>query len=625
LQQGWQVSTNGGLAFSLDGGNLYFGVAPIAGPKPRGPTTTEERAQVELWHGQDDFIQPMQKVRAQSERDRSYRAVVHLADGACRQLADTSLPGLIPAPKGDGALGSDDRPYRRLVGREQAAADYYLVNTRTGTRKLLIKKQTGPVIWSPEGRFALFFNGKDWFTVAFPSGKITNLTAKLGPSFVREDYDMPSQPPPYASGGWTVNDRQVLLYDRFDIWLAAPDGSRVRNLTAGKGRESRTRYRVLRLNPREHAFDPGKPLLLQMESEATGDTGFARAVFTGGVPVPLVSGPAYYGLPLKARETDTVVLTRSSFHDFPDLYATDQSFSKMQRISDANPRKAGLLWGRAELVNYRNGKGLALQGVLIKPDNFDSKKKYPMMVHIYERLSNRLHRFVDPQPGTSINLAHFASNGYLVLLPDIAYTVGEPGPSAERCVLAAIEEVVKRGFVDVKAIGIQGHSWGGYQVAYLVTKTNKFKAAAAGAPVANMTSAYGGIRYGTGFPRQFQYEKLQSRIGGTLWEFPDRYLSNSPVFRADRVKTPMMILHNDKDEAVPWTQGIELYLALRRLDKEVYFFNYPGEAHGLRKRANRKDYTRRLQEFFDHHLKGAPKPAWMAKGIPYALPTAPAK
>jgi dipeptidyl aminopeptidase/acylaminoacyl peptidase len=258
-----------------------------------------------------------------------------------------------------------------------------------------------------------------------------------------------------------------------------------------------------------------------------------------------------------------------------------------------------------------------LKGLLLKPENFDSRKKYPMIVYIYERLSQGLHQFRNPGPGTSINPTYYVSNGYLVYMPDIVYTIGYPGPSALNCVLPAVQAVVDKGFVNEDAIGIQGHSWGGYQIAYMVTQTNRFKAAAPGAVVANMTSAYSGIRWGTGLPRQFQYERSQSRIGGSLWDYPLRYLDNSPIFRADRVETPLLMIHNDEDDAVPWYQGIEYFLALRRLGKPAFMFTYNGEKHGLRKRINQKDYTRRLQEFFDHYLKGAPAPEWMEKGIPY--------
>jgi len=299
------------------------------------------------------------------------------------------------------------------------------------------------------------------------------------------------------------------------------------------------------------------------------------------------------------------------------LWVTSGDFHELKRMSNGDAQRAQFNWGTAELVAYKNTDGVPLKGLLLKPDNFDPKKKYPMIVYIYERLTQGLHTFRPPAPGTSINPTFYVSNGYLIYMPDIVYTVGYPGPSALKCVLPAIQAVVDRGFVDENAIGIQGHSWGGYQIAYMVTQTNRFKAAAPGALVSNMTSAYSGIRWGTGLARQFQYERSQSRIGGSLWDYPLRFLDNSPLFRADRVQTPLLMIANDEDDAVPWQQGIEFYLALRRLNKEVYMFSYNGEKHGLRKRINQKDYTRRLQGFFDHFLKGAPSPEWMEKGIPY--------
>jgi dipeptidyl aminopeptidase/acylaminoacyl peptidase len=255
--------------------------------------------------------------------------------------------------------------------------------------------------------------------------------------------------------------------------------------------------------------------------------------------------------------------------------------------------------------------------VLYKPDNFDPAKKYPMIVYIYERLSQNLNRFVDPRPMHTINFSYYVSNGYLVFTPDIVYNIGYPGQSALKCVLAGVDAIVAKGFVDEKNIGIEGHSWGGYQIAYMVTQTTRFKAVEAGAPVADMISAYDGIRWGPGIPRQFQYEKTQSRIGGSLWQYPMRFVENSPIFWADKIQTPMLLLHNDSDDAVPWYQGIEFYLGLRRLGKEVYMFSYNGEPHGIRRRPNQKDFATRMQQFFDYELKGAAKPDWMEKGIPY--------
>jgi dipeptidyl aminopeptidase/acylaminoacyl peptidase len=239
------------------------------------------------------------------------------------------------------------------------------------------------------------------------------------------------------------------------------------------------------------------------------------------------------------------------------------------------------------------------------------------MVYIYERLSQTVHTFIDPRPGSTFTPTAYVSDGYVVLMPDIVYETGQPGQSALKCVLASIEAVAREGWVDEARIGIAGHSWGGYQIAYMVTQTTRFRAAEAGAPVGNMTSAYSGIRWGSGLPRQFQYEKTQSRIGKTLFDDPLKYVENSPVFHVKRVTTPLLILHDDADDAVPWYQGIELFMALRRNGKEAYLMNYNGELHGLRRRPDQMDYSIRMKQFFDHFLKDAPAPEWMRKGIPY--------
>ena len=622
FKAGYVISERGAINFSLDGGKVFFAVAPPGEPEKdesEDPAAADDKVSVDLWHWKDDYIQPMQKVRAEQDRNRSYRAVFHIAENKYAQLGDETMQGVNPSSDGRWALGSDDRPYRIQVGYDDEAnsADVSLINTSDGSRKAIMKKHARGFTWSPGGRYALFYDGKDWNTLSIPDCKIVNLTHNLGVNFWREDHDSPSVPPAYGNAGWTSDDKYVLLYDQYDVWQVAPDGSGAKSLTDGIGRKEKIQFRYVRLDQRDKGIDASKPILLRAENEWTRDSGFYRDKIDGGMPEKLVMAARNFTAPSKAKDADMYLLTASTFNQFPDLLVTSGGFKDLKKVSDANPRKAQLLWGASELVRFKNTDGVPLSATLIKPDNFDPSKKYPMIVYIYETLSENVNHFVDPRPSHNINPSFYASNGYLVLEPDIVYTIGHPGQSALKCVLPAIQSVVDKGFVDEKAIGIQGHSWGGYQIAYMITQTTRFKAAAAGAPVANMTSAYSGIRWGTGLPRQFQYEHTQSRIGGNLWEAPMLYIENSPVFRADQIQTPLMMIHNDADDAVPWYQGIEYYLALRRLGKEAYLFSYNGEPHGLRKRQNQKDYTMRLQQFFDHFLKGAPAPEWMEKGIPY--------
>ncbi|HEU4794497.1 MAG TPA: prolyl oligopeptidase family serine peptidase [Pyrinomonadaceae bacterium] len=614
------VSERANLSFSLDGSRLFLGSAPPPEPEksPDEEIPADEKVIVDLWHWKDDYVQPIQRVRAEQDRNRSYRAVYDLNAKKFVQLADETMENVSPSNDGRYAIGSDNRKYRVTSDYDPGFTDYYLINTADGSRKPLATKQRGGFSLSPNAKYALYFDGKDWNSYSVAEGTVTNLTKNLKVSFYNEEHDSPSMPGSYGVAGWTKDDSDVLIYDRYDIWQLAPDGSRAKNLTDGIGRKEKTVLRYVRLDPRERAIDPDKPMLLSAEQQETRDSGFYRDKVNGdALPQKLLMAAKDFNAPTKAKDADVLIMTASRFDQFPDVWVTNSSFREMKRVSNGDAQRASFVWGAAELVSFKNTDGVPLKGVLLKPENFDPRKKYPMIVYIYERLSQGLHQFRNPGPGTSINPTFYVSNGYLVYMPDIVYTIGYPGNSALKCVLPGIQAVVDKGFVNEEAIGIQGHSWGGYQIAYMVTQTNRFKAAAPGALVANMTSAYSGIRWGTGLPRQFQYERTQSRIGGSLWEYPLRFLENSPVFRADRVETPLLMLHNDEDDAVPWYQGIEYFLALRRLGKEAYMFNYNGEKHGLRKRINQKDYTRRLQEFFDHHLKGAPAAEWMEKGIPY--------
>ena len=616
----WIISEKAPLSLSKGGTHIFFGTSPKPAPVPApDKTPADEKVSVDLWSWRDDYIQPMQKVRANVERNRSYRAAYDVETGKLTQLADLSMPEAMPSEDGKYALGFDDRPYRREQEYAERLEDVYITDTSTGARKLAVPKDSGRMAWSPDSRHAIFYNGKDWLMLSAPDGAIVNLTAKLDVSFGREDYDSPSNPTSYGLGGWTKDGRSVLIYDRYDIWRIAPDGGSAVKLT--NGRKEHMIYRVVHFNygdPEDRWINAAQPMLLRAESDDTHDSGFYRVSLDGqAAPEKLLFGPKNFAPAIKARDAEVYVTAASRFNEFPDLLVTDRAFHDLQKVTNLSSQMAEISWGTAELIQYRNADGLPLKAILYKPENFDPHKKYPMLVYLYERLTQNVNNFIEPRPSNVISPTYYVSNGYLVLEPDIAYKIGYPGQSALDCVLPAVQETVDKGFVDERHIGIQGHSWGGYQIAYMVTQTNRFRAAAPGAPVANMISAYDGIRWGPGIPRQFQYERTQSRIGGSLWQYPMRYIENSPIFMVDRVQTPLLMIHNDADDAVPWYQGIEFYLALRRLDKEVYFFSYNGEPHNLRRRANQKDYTVRMQQFFDYYLKDAPKPAWMDTGIPF--------
>ncbi|HSH45570.1 MAG TPA: prolyl oligopeptidase family serine peptidase, partial [Longimicrobiales bacterium] len=473
----------------------------------------------------------------------------------------------------------------------------------------------------PEARYLAWYDYGDrhWHAMDLDSGERANLSAGIPYPIWDELDDHPMPPRAYGMAGWTEDDDALLVYDQFDIWAVDPRGrSTPRRVTEGYGRENGMELRLVRLDREERAVDPDAPLVLSAFDTRTKESGFYRDRVDGAArPERLLFGEKRFGRPVKAENADVVLYTREDVAEFPDLWLADSGFSGARKISNANPQQGDYNWASVELVEWLSNDGVPLQGLLYRPEDFDPSEEYPMMVYFYERSSDGLYQHVPPLPHRSaIRPTFYASRGYVVFMPDIVYRDGYPGESAMDAVMPGVLKLASEPWVDEDRVGVQGHSWGGYQIAYMVTRTDFFRAAGAGAPVANMTSAYGGIRYGTGMSRMFQYEHTQSRIGGSLWERPVQYFENSPLFFLEGVNTPVLIMHNDQDAAVPWTQGIELFLGLRRLGKPAWLINYDDEPHWPTTAANIRDWNIRMQQYFDHYLKGAPAPRWLVDGIP---------
>ncbi len=631
----WHLSEHTPVEFSEDGRMLYFGIAP---PHPQPDTTRlpEEVVQVEVWAWTQTRLYTEMAKRSEAERKRGYPVVCHLESPAAGWpppvrafvVPGTDLPEWQFQPQRNAwlAVGATEEPYAYLKQWEgEAPRDVYAVDLNDGSRRLVVNGQRCRSYLSPQAHYILWWSFADtaWFCWEAHQGRTLRLTDNRPVAFFQERTDVPDYPPPYGLATWLADDGGVLLYDRYDIWLFDPTGrAEPRRLT--RGREKRTVYRYLRLHPEEHAVAPDGRLLLHTFQEESRDEGYAWLDLKTTAIMPWLCGPfRYTRTPLKARDAEVLIFTKENYQIFPDLHRIDipstlsgKHMPQEQRISKANPQQEAYRWGNIELFRWLSSTGDTLEGLVVKPEGFDPNKQYPLIVNFYERLSDELHQHRAPDYHRSqINYTMYSSRGYVVFAPDIPYRIGYPGQSAYDAVVSGVLALLQQGFVDARRIGLQGHSWGGYQVAYILTRTRLFACAEAGAPVANMTSAYGGIRQESGLVRQFQYERQQSRIGGTLWEYPMRYWENSPLFFLDRVQTPLLILHNDKDGAVPWSQGVELYTGLRRLGKPVWLLNYNDEPHWPVKLQNRADFQLRMQQFFDHFLLGTPEPRWMLRGI----------
>ena len=618
----WVINENGMLQFSKSASRLFFGTSP----EPRQKDTTqlaENRPNVQVWSWDEPVQYTVQNYNKEKGLKKSYQAVYNLGNGSIFQLANEELPNIQLGNEGDAplALLSTSRPYSlSSMWEARTRSDYYTVSLDNGERKQIAQADYGRFRLSPQGKYAYWYGETDscWYTIALAEGKRYRLTTPESFPAWDEENDVPDYPYAHGAAGWTANDQNLLIYDRYDIWKFDPTAATPPiNLTVN-GRKEKLSYRLEQLDKEARFIDLGKPQLLKGFNEATKGYGFYNARLSApAAPKTLLAGNYMLRSINKAKNTDDVIYTMETFQQYPDIHYSTLAFKKSVQLTHGDKQQEGFIWGTAELVSWISLDGRPLEGVVYKPANFDPNKKYPMMVNFYERNSETLYNYRMPEPHRStIDYHLYNSNEYVIFNPDIRYVDGYPGESCYNCLMPGITMMIAKGYIDEKGIGAQGHSWGGYQVAYLATRTNLFSAIESGAPVVNMFSAYGGIRWGSGMARSFQYEHTQSRLGATPWSSPLRYLENSPLFTMDKVQTPILIMHNDADGHVPWYQGIEYFVAMKRLGKPCWLLNYTGEPHWPMHMANRIDFQRRMFQFFNHYLKNDKMPKWMSEGVP---------
>ncbi len=623
MKLGNTVSENANLIFSRDAKKLFFGTAPI---KPAKDTTLVdfELAKLDVWHYNDDYLQPRQLRQLETDLKRSYTAVIKPGDSKIIQLGDDNLEQITLVNEGnaDWVLGETDKGSRvegQWLGNTKVSA--YTVNTETGQKKLIVQKLAANFSPSPAGKYVYWYDDakRQYFTYNVATGETKNVSAKVKTPLYDEENDVPDNPNPYGVMGWDENDAHLYVYDRYDAWKLHPDGAGEPENSiapAALSRKQQTTWRYINTKKDGRWININEPVYFRLFNHISKESGYAKAsISQRSIEAQMMAKNSCNGL-LKAQQADAFIYTKESYKESPNLV-----YSKVPGqdiwLSDINKQQSNYNWGTAELFKWKAYNGKETEGIVYKPEDFDPAKKYPLICYFYETLSDGLYQYNAPAPTPSrLNISFFVSRGYIVLAPDIRYRTGHPGEDAYNYVVSGARALAKKGWADSTRMGIQGQSWGGYQVAHIITRTGLFRAAWAGAPVANMTSAYGGIRWESGINRQFQYEHTQSRIGANLWEKQNLYIENSPLFHFPKTTTPVVIMSNDADGAVPWYQGIEMFTALRRLGKKVWLLNYNGEAHNLIERRNRKDIQIREQQFFDWLLKGEKPAKWLTDGVP---------
>ena len=621
MPEGWGLTENSTYQFSKRLGSIYAGIQEYEPVKDTN-LVSFETAGLDIWKWDADEIPPRMKANLTRDKRRTYPCLYQ--DEGLIPFNTRKTDRLVFADHYDGQAILEVSPVNTVESQWNMQGEnvFALIFPGSGRRVEIARGAYDSAQLSPKGRYVIWWDLKErgWKAYDIEHERAIDLTGGVDAVFWNEKDDHPMLPDAYGIAGWTAGDADVLLNDRYDLWqIHLSDGAATR-LTQGREMKRTYRYVNTKGPEDEPGIQPGETVLLGVFDEVTKENGVVSYEFGKPKSFKTVEfgGYTYDGVK-KAKNAPVYAYLKGNFVEQNDLYVTDLSKKtpKAEKLTAINPQQKDYNWGTVELYHWLTYDGKTLDGLLYKPEDFDASKKYPLMCYFYETYSENLYKNIIPQPSWStVNLTFYTSRGYVVFVPDIVYTPGMPGQSAYNCIVSGVESLTKYPWIDKENMAIQGQSWGGYEVAFLITRTNLFKAAGAGAPVSNMTSAYGGIRWESGMSRQFQYEQTQSRIGKDLWNGLELYMENSPLFRLPNVQTPVLIMHNDNDGAVPWYQGIEMFMGLRRLGKPAWLLEYNNEAHNLKERRNRKDLTIRLQQFFDHYLKGAPEPAWMRDGVP---------
>lgn len=612
--------------FSKNGSMIYFGIKERPEQDPEDTLIASEKVSLDLWHYEDDRLQPQQLLeKSRDEKKTTLLSYSMLFDKFSLLSNDTLDVYIDPKNKTKLELAVSNERYKGSYNWSYPwPSDYYIVNTMTGDSELLVENLGYGGSLSPNRKYFTFFNSKDQqhYILNIETKKKTCITCGSKANWSYDVNGMPHEASSQGVAGFTSEEKSILIYSEFDIYEYQIDTKSLVNITALQGAVNRTKFRLKKWSQDSVYFDWTTSYLTSYNKITKEEGVYSIATHGNHYDIEKLyeSNHKILGI-TKAKNSDEVIFRQMSAIDYPDAQLSNTSFINPVKISNTNPQQSEYNWTTVESIYWTSYDSIPLEGLLYKPENFDSTKSYPLMVYFYELYSDDYHNHNAPRPTASIIFpTEYASAGYFVFIPDVRYKEGHPAQSAYDCILSGTDRVLEKyPCVDSSRMALQGQSWGGYQTAQLVTMTNRYKAAMAGAPVSNMFSAYGGIRWGSGLNRQFQYERTQSRIGKTIWEAPELYVENSPIFGVPNIETPLLIMHNDNDGAVPWYQGIEMFTAMKRLGKPVWMLNYNGDQHNLMRNANRMDLSIRMRQFFDHYLLDAPAPTWLKDGIPATL------
>lgn len=608
-------------SWSKNGATIYFGAQKRHAVADAIKKSDEKVSDVEIWHTNDVRMFPLQKTLESQDMRATLLTAWRVADNKVVAIGtDVESPTAI-LEGGRYATEIDTKPYAwgQKFGRDDE--DVYVVDLATADRKKILEKVRHYYGADPTGTKLAWNDGKDFWIVDLPSGKKTNLTSSLTSSkkadFVDHDDDHPNNVAPILNpAGWTKAGDSFLVYDTYDLWRLALDGSGGKRITDGA--KDGVVYRLVNFAPfnaplDDRAFDLSKTQYLSLRGKKTKQGGYAVLDVSGGVKGRILSDTGFTAL-AKADSAQVIAFSRQRY-DTPPALRVGNDFASAKTLIETNTQAKDYAWGKVEMFDFKSTIGVPLQALLYYPANYDPSKKYPMIVYTYELLTQGLHNYIAPRESDYYNATVFTQNGYFVLMPDIVFRPREPGLATQQSVEAAVKNVLNRGLVDPARVGHVGHSQGGYEAAFLGTHSKMFATTIVGSGITDMTSFAGQLHWQPGIAEFDHWETGQFRMQVAPWEDTKAMLDNSPLAMVDKMSVKAMLLEAGSDDGtVDPRQASLFYNYARRAGKDVVLLMYPGEGHGLAKKENQVDYERRILQWFGHYLKGDPAAPWIVNG-----------
>lgn len=613
---------NQSIQFSDDGNIVYFNTEyrkPTEKKekdtkKTASVTDDDESPDLEIWNSADAVIIPQQKMNS---RFGFQLAAWNVSNNTFYEIENDLVENVRIQTDTDVSIGQDQTPYEFDVMFGRPSADLYVVDTKKGTHKKVVTKANRHWSVSPNNEFFVYLSEDNLHLYNIKKNLSTNSTKNINDQFFDVENDHPTpQKPAFGFAGWSRDSKSFFINSEYDVWQMFTNGSTPRKITNGK--ENGIVYRYANFDREERYIDVKKPVYFSMRNKLSKASGLANGKLGKEIRTLIYKEASVAGF-IKAKESDDMAFVQQTYTQSPNLFLTDITFKSPKQLSNTNTFQKDYAWGKAELITYTNALGKEAQGILYYPANYKKGEKYPMITYIYEKLSDGFHNYIAPSRTNYYNTTVWSQNGYFVLNPDIEFIAGDPGISSTKTLESAVKAVVAKGDVDAKKVGLIGHSWGGYQAAFVPTQTNIFAASVAGAGLTELismnlavTPAFGGA------PENAHFEVSQERMEVAPWIAPERYLRNSPVMNIETLNTPMLFEVGDNDTNVNWFQGIAYYNAARRAAKPFVLLVYAKEGHGLRNDKNRIDYQNRILRWFGHYLKDEKAEDWVLEGIPYA-------